>query len=301
MNESMKKYMKTGLIHFMAFPSVMKGEGPILETLAKIAGDDYFDAVEISWIKDDAVRAAAKKMLDSSGITVVYGASPALLTTGRNINDTDEAKRREAVEDLKAGIDEADEMGAKGISYLSGKYEEATKEQSYRALVQSTWELCEYAAPKGIIVELEVFDYDVDKCSLIGPVTLAKRFAEEIRAKHANFGLIVDLSHLPLIRETAEEAILPVKEYITHAHIGNAVVIPGLDAYGDMHPRFGFPNSANDVPELAEFLKILWDIGFLNAENPPVVSFEVKPWGDEDSDMVIANAKRTLNAAWAQL
>lgn len=113
---------------------------------------------------------------------------------------------------------------------------------------------------------------------------------------------MVDLSHLPLLRETAEQAILPIKDYLVHAHIGNAVVKdPSLEAYGDAHPRFGFPNSENDVPELVEFLKVLKDIGFLNTQNPPIVSFEVKPWGDEDPDLVIANAKRTLNEAWAQL
>ncbi|MGI5850199.1 MAG: sugar phosphate isomerase/epimerase, partial [Christensenellales bacterium] len=36
-------------------------------------------------------------------------------------------------------------------------------------------------------------------------------------------------------------------------------------------------------------------------KNPPILSFEVKPWGDEDSELVIANAKRTLNEAWAML
>jgi len=29
------------------------------------------------------------------------------------------------------------------------------------------------------------------------------------------------------------------------------------------------------------------------------LSFEVKPVGDEDLDIVITNAKRTLNLAWA--
>ena len=36
MIESMHKYMKVGLIHFMAYPETAKGEGPILETLRKI-------------------------------------------------------------------------------------------------------------------------------------------------------------------------------------------------------------------------------------------------------------------------
>jgi sugar phosphate isomerase/epimerase len=113
---------------------------------------------------------------------------------------------------------------------------------------------------------------------------------------------MVDLSHLPLIRETAAAAILPVKDYLVHAHIGNCVVKSSdLPAYGDMHPRFGFPGGENDVDEVAEFLKILLQIGFLNEKNPPIVSFEVKPFGDEDPEIVIANAKRTLNMAWSRV
>ena len=105
-----------------------------------------------------------------------------------------------------------------------------------------------------------------------------------------------------MLRETAEEAILPIRDYLVHAHMGNAVVSnPSLEAYGDAHPRFGFPNSENDVDELTEYLRVLLDIGFLNAENPPIVSFEVKPWGTEDPDLVIANAKRVLKEAWARL
>ena len=36
-------------------------------------------------------------------------------------------------------------------------------------------------------------------------------------------------------------------------------------------------------------------------EKRPIVSFEVKPWGDEDPDLVVANAKRALNLAWSKL
>ncbi|MBZ4645926.1 MAG: sugar phosphate isomerase/epimerase [Clostridia bacterium] len=303
MNESMYKYMKVGLIHFMAYPSTIKGEGPIAETIKKIAVDDYFNAIEVSWMKDPEVRKQVKKMFETSHMTVAYGAQPRLLTTGLNINDLNEEGRQKAVATLKEGIDEAYELGAVGLAFLSGKYEEATKEESFQALVKSTKELCAYAKSKGSLrIVLEVFDFDIDKKSIIGPVALAKRFAEEIRKEYDNFGLMVDLSHLPLLRETAEQAILPIKEYLVHAHIGNAVVKdPSFEAYGDAHPRFGFPNGENDVPELVEFLRVLKDIGFLNTQNPPIVSFEVKPWGDEDPDIVIANAKRTLNEAWAKL
>ncbi|HEY5586638.1 MAG TPA: TIM barrel protein [Ruminiclostridium sp.] len=303
MNDSMYKYMQVGLIHFMAYPSTIKGEGPILETIKKIAVDDYFNAIEITWIKDAQIRQQAKKLLESSHMTVAYGGQPRLLTTGLNINDTNEDGRLKALATLKEGIDEAYEMGAVGFAFLSGKYEESKKEEAYQALIKSTKELCSYAKSKGNIkVVHEIFDYDIDKKSLVGPVTLAKRYADEITKDFDNFGLMVDLSHLPLIRETSEEAILPIVKYIVHAHMGNCVVKdPSLLAYGDAHPRFGFPGGENDVEELVTYLKVLKQIGFLNEKNPPIVSFEVKPVGDEDPDVVVANAKRTLNLAWAKV
>lgn len=303
MNEPLGKYMKVGLIHFMAYPATMKGEGPVSETIKKIAVDDYFTAIEITTVKDKNEREKVRQMLETSHMTIAYGAQPRLLTTGLNINDLNEEGRQKALENLKEGINEAYQMGASGFAFLSGKYQEDTKEESYQALVKSTDELCTYAKSKGNIkIALEVFDYDVDKKSIIGPAPLALRFAKEIREKHANFGLMVDLSHVPLLHETIEESLLPVKDYIIHAHIGNCVVKnTDLPAYGDAHPRFGFPNGENDVEQVTEFLRFLLKIGFLNEKTPPVVSFEVKPFGDEDPDIVVANAKRTLNAAWIKV
>lgn len=295
--------MKVGLVHFMAFPQTLKGEGPVVETIKKVTVDDYFNVIEITTIKSDEDRKTVKSMLETSHMTVTYGGQPRLLTTGLNINDLDEAGRQRALTNLKEGIDEAYEIGAVGFAFLAGKYQEATKEESFQALLKSTRELCSYAKSKGDIrIVLEVFDYDVDKKALIGPAPLALRYAQEIRKDHANFGLMVDLSHIPLIHETIEESIIPVKDYITHAHIGNCVVAsPDLPAYGDLHPRFGFPGGENDVAEVAHYLRVLLDVGYLNTKNPPIVSFEIKPFGDEDADVVIANAKRTLNQAWAMV
>jgi len=303
MIESIHKYAKIGLIHFMAYPSTIKGEGPILETIKKIAVDDYFDAVEITWIKDAEMRKQAKKMLDSSHLTVAYGAQPRLLTTGQNINDLDETKRQIAVANLKEGIDEAYEMGAVGLGFLSGKYTEDKKEEAYQALVRSTKEICAYAKSKGKLkIAHEVFDFDIDKCSLVGPVDLALRYSKEICAEFDNFGLMVDLSHLPIIHESARESLIPVKDYIIHAHMGNCMMKDKHDpAYGDAHPRFGYPGGENDVEELVEYLKVLMEIGYLNPKNRRILSFEVKPVGDEDPDIVVANAKRTFNLAWAML
>jgi sugar phosphate isomerase/epimerase len=300
MKESIHKFFKVGTIHFMSYPQTMKGEGPIAETLMKILCDDYFDAVELTWIKNDEVRGQVRRMLDESGITVCYGAQPRLLTTGLNPNAAEEADRLKAEATLMEALDEAEYLGAKGIAFLSGKYDEERKEHHYSQLLKTTRNLCKYAATKGMNVEIEVFDYDVDKRSLIGPAPLAARFAAEIREYHNNFGLLIDLSHIPQTHETSRFVIQTLKPYITHLHFGSAVLgDPSMEAYGDTHPRFNFSNSVNSVNDLASFLQCLKDENMFHSDDPMVLSFEVKPWKDEDPGLILANTKRVLNRAWA--
>jgi len=304
MQESMYKFMKVGLIHFMAYPQVMKGEGPILETLQKIAEDDFFTAVEVSWMNDAQVRQKAKKLLEVSHLTVAYGAQPRLLVKKLDLNSLDEAERRKAINEVKDAVDEAYEIEAKGLAFLSGKDPGGDeRKQALKLLISSIKEICGYAKSKGDLgITLEIFDQDIDKKCLIGPAKDARMVAEEVRREFDNFGLMVDLSHLPLLKETPKQAILPVKDYLVHAHMGNCILKdkehPG---YGDQHPRFGIKGGENDVKELIEYLKVLLDIGFLNPENPPILSFEVKPLADESSEVVIANAKRVLREAWARV
>lgn len=60
--------MQVGLIHFMVYPSIMKGEGPILETVKNIAVDNYFTAIEVTQINDDYVRQRVKGLLDTAAL-----------------------------------------------------------------------------------------------------------------------------------------------------------------------------------------------------------------------------------------
>ena len=300
MEKSMRRYMRVGTILHVSYKQLGSGEGPILECLKKIVTDPYFEVVEVAHMKDAEVRKAAADMIARGHMTSSYGGQGRMLGAGLNINDLNEEGRQKALASLKEGIDEAYEMGVEDFAFLAGRYEEETKEESFQALLKSTRELCEYAKSKGDMPVLcEVFDYDIAKKSLIGPVDMVKRYAETICAEYDNFGLMVDLSHIPMLHETIEESLLPVQQYIRHAHMGNTVIkSPKCPAYGDEHPRFGFPNSENDVEELAAYLRLLLKIGFLNEKKRPIVSFEIKPFGEEDPEVCLANAKRTLDLAW---
>ena len=298
MKESIHKYFQVGTIQWMSHPPA---QYELLDSLKTIACDDYFDAIEITQIKDDATREKARDILAQSHLKVCYGAQPRLLGPKLNPNDIDEAGRVAAEKTLLEAIDEAEYMGAKGIAFLSGKWEQATKDQAYQQLLKTTRALCDYAKTKDMIVELEVFDFDMDKASLIGPAPYAAQFAADMRCTHNNFGLMVDLSHFPTTYETSRFVIQTLRPYITHLHFGNAVVIEGFDGYGDLHPRMGYPNSANDTAEMLDYLRVLKEEGFFRADDPLVMSMEVTPRPGEDGDIILANTKRVLNRAWALL
>lgn len=293
MKDSIQKYFKVGTIQWMSYP-----KRDAMESLKAICKDPYFDAIELRGYGED--NAAAKALLDQSHLKVCYGAQPRLIGMC-NPNAIDEDERKKAETTLMEAIDEAEYLGAEAIAFLSGKWHKETKEDAYKQLLKTTRNVCSYAAGKGMSVELEVFDFDMDKASLIGPAPLAARFAADMRTTHNNFGLLVDLSHFPTTYETSQFVIRTLRPYITHFHFGNAVVKPGCEAYGDKHPRMGYPDSANDTEELVDFLRVLKEEGFFCAEQPYVLSMEVTLRPGEDEDIVLANTKRVLNRAWALL
>lgn len=294
MKESIHKYFQVGTIQWMSYPN----RDP-MDSLKAICQDDFFDAIELKGYGTQ--NEEARKMLRQSHLKVCYGAQPRLLGPKLNPNAIDEDERMKAEATLLEALEEADYLGAKGIAFLAGKWEPDTKEEAFKQLLKTTRRICDVAREKGMTVELEVFDFDMDKAALIGPAPYAARFAQEMCTTHTNFGLLVDLSHFPTTYETSRFVIQTLRPYITHFHFGNAVVKKGCDGYGDLHPRFGYPESANDTPELLDYLRVMKQEGFFNADEPYVLSMEVTLRPGEDEDIVLANTKRVLNRAWALL
>ncbi|MFM1654633.1 sugar phosphate isomerase/epimerase family protein [Brevibacillus sp. B_LB10_24] len=303
MRGTIHDYMQIGIVHFMAYPQTMAGDGPIAETIHKIITDDFFSAIEITQVNDPKQRKLAARMLESGRMTVGFGAQPVLLRNKGDLNSFDEEKRRSAIELVKGAIDQAYEMNAGKLGLLSGPKPSQNEEKAVQLLVDSLNELARYARSKGdLVLSLETFDDETDKKCLIGPNRLAVEVAQEVRKNDPTFGLMLDLSHLPMQRESSRDALFTARDYMNHAHIGNCCVKdPSDPAFGDTHPRFGYPGGENDIDELVEYLKVLLDIGYIGEGSSNVVAFEVKPVGDESPDIVVAQSKRTLMQAWKKL
>lgn len=304
MDKHWNNFCTLSIVHFMAYPETISGEGPIVETVSKIAEDPFFDGIELGWIKDPEVRAATKAVLDQSHIKVGYAAQPSLLLRQLNLNSLDETERIKAVDQLKTNVDEAAEMGAKRVCFLSGKDPgDADRPTALELLIKSIKEVCAYAQDKGLALTCETFDREIDKKCLIGPSDYAVEFAKIVREDYPDFGLLYDLSHQPLLFEQAEPALTLLKDVLVHAHVGNGVVDPDTPGYGDLHPRFGWPGGSNDVDELVEFIRALFKVGYLagGKEERPWVGFEVKPQAGETSAQIIAGTKRVWQEAWSRV
>lgn len=302
MTEPIQSYARIGLVHFMAYKACMGGEGPILESLEKIAQDPYFQAVEITQMKDPHTRSKAIQLLETAHLDVAFAAQPILLGNKLNLNSLDESHRLQAIDAVKGGIDQAEEFGTEGVALLSGSDPGPTdRDLASNLLVDSLKRLCDYAGSKDMNIILETFDrVPYGKNCLVGPSALAVEVSLKVRKEYPNFGLMLDLSHLPLQGENPAYALGLARDHLVHAHIGNCVMRnPEHPAYGDNHPRFGCEDGENDVEELAEFLAELLNIGFLDPNKCPILSFEVGPMEGESPETVVANAKRVLDTAWS--
>ncbi len=303
MREAIQNYCRFGIVLSMAYPECVISEDAYLSSLKKILVDPFFQVVELGSLPFATIENKVTSMVKVAHCDMTFSGHSLLFSQKLNINSLNEEERQKAVLLLKGGIDKAYSWGCEAFQFLSRQYEEGKQEAYLQQLVISTKELCAYAKQKGdMTVCLEVFDHSIDKKALLGPAPLVRRYAQEVCKEYDNFGIMVDCSHIPMIGESINEAIDPVKGYIRHVHVGNTFISdPNHPSYGDTHPRFGYPGSENDTQYLTDFLQKMKDVGYLKEGGENMLSFEVKPQDDEDSDLVVANAKRTLLDAWKRI
>lgn len=304
METSLYGAMRVGIVHFKAFPGIETGTGPIVQTLEQLCADEFWTAVEVGWIKDYRERNTARHLLDQSHLSVAYATQPKMLSNKFNLNHPDAGERAKAVEAVKSSVDEARQLGAEVVRLIAGKDPgDARREEGKKLLIDSLHQILDYAAEEkdGLAFTLKLFDRAIDKKNLIGPAPDGRDIAAAMRPDYPNFGLLVDLSHFPLLDETPDEAIPMLEPWLDAVHLGNcAFRDKSHPAYGDIQPRFGLPGGETDTPEVTHFFKVLRANGFFDKPERPIVSAEVRPvLAGELSNVILANAKRVIRDAWA--
>jgi sugar phosphate isomerase/epimerase len=300
MKDPWQQYLQVGVVHFMLYPECLGGEGPQLATLQEICYDPFFEAVDVGPMREARQREECAALLRDCRMTVTFACQPVQLGQGLDINAADGSQRQKAVETVVGLIDQARELGASRFALMSGK--NVPPEQRRAAvdrLITELRRICKEARDRaGLPVVLEIFDHDMDRRALIGTCELAAHVAREVRRDFPDFGLLHDLSHIYLCHEDPARHFPLIREYLTAMHAGNSVSQRSHPLFGDTHPLFGIPGGDSDVPQLRNFLKVLFDIGYLRAGPRPVLAFEIRTPSGVDPRTSIANIKRTLQRAW---
>ncbi len=332
----------------MAFPgrqntnSMQRGEPSekyLMESLKTIASDNYFGGIEITRIKDPVLRKKAIDFLKTTKLHIFFGAQfvQSLNEEGyapTDISSINELDRVNGVNRLKELIDQAYEFDAEGFTFRSGRDPGIElRDVAKLSLVRSIHELCEYSdnvakklKRKPMKLILVMFDRINDPRGrfhdqLIGPTLEAIEIARRVRDEyhHDEFGLLYDLTHMLLIRNTKSiiehinleiqsgdqtekyenlvreeeveepefsEVLQYLKPYLFHVHIGNCVLDPNDPNYGDAHISFAYPNGAIKLREVADFVKALHEMDYTGP-----IGFEVMPRGREGSVPVLQHSK----------
>ena len=290
---------------FLAFPECQGGEGPVLETLSLVAADEFFSGIEVSRINDKNVRKQAASLMEQAHLNVDFGVHPVILGERQNINSLEIQERQRACAVVESYLEQAAELRAKRFVLLSGVDPgEEKRVDATKALIESLQHICEAAKQYNLDVVLETFDRTVDKRALIGPAEEAAHVADVVRRDFPGFGLLYDMGHMVLLGEKPAAAMKQLGASLVHVHLGNCVNVPGRPGYGDLHPRFGYPGSANDVPQLVEFINALFEVGYLKEGcefKRPGVGFEMRPQSGEEPRSILWNLKRAWREAWPRV
>ena len=285
----------------MAEPSLMSGQGCIAASAEALLADGAFGLLEAGPVHDSAERRALKDVAAARGAGLALGAQPLILGGKLDPGSPDPAARDAALDAALLALEQARQVGAGALALVSGP-EHPGPERPEALLRTGEWLALVGKAAAPLPVHLEVFDFDVDKRRLIGPTVDAVALAARIRPAAPNVGLCLDLSHLPLQHEDPSASLRLAKDVLTHVHVGNCVLKdPAHPRYGDTHPRFGIEGGENGVGELAAFLKILFEIGYLGGGIRRDVSFEVKPGPEESVADLVSHSLGVWAEAWSRL
>jgi hydroxypyruvate isomerase len=288
LNLSSRFPWKIGIVSFMAFPSMMKGEGDIPGFFKKIGSDPFFELFEVCALTEDRWN-QIKPFL--AGKFVARGLQPELLTRKLDLNSMDSMERAKAIDYVKEEIDIAARRGISNLALCSGPDPgEELRGKAHEILVKSLKEICGYAASRGVTILLENFDREYDKRLLIGPTEEALDVIRKVRSEHANIGLLWDLSHAPMLSEDPK-VLRNAASLLSHVHIGCTKEFQGKLL--DTHPVFYTPGAINTEVEVSSLLSELWNIGYKG-----MISFEVRPEEGQTSDGIIAQAKAALMDAY---
>lgn len=214
----------------------------------------------------------------------------------------DAKERAYALDILRRETEFAVESGAKKIVFGSGRDVPDDRSEAQKRFVEFVLDWSQFI-PKDIWLTLEPTDRDVDKHFLYGDMMETVECVRAIRqGGMEKMGILLDMSHVPIMHETLESAVKKAGSYIEHIHLGNAVM-KNLSSpfYGDKHPCWGEVDGEYDEKDGARFLQLLKNAGYLSRGYGQTISFEMRTLTGRNVDETISYLKRWFDSTYQEI
>lgn len=299
MKNDIREYARIGFAHHMLYPQCMIDPDYHVQTLEAFLKRDDFEALDCCIPYGEERRRRLIGQVSRCGKDVFYAAHLYLygtLTLGSPSLQVQEISKLFFEEQIEL----AAAVGAGGITFGSGAAPDKSERKGALAAFEDFcgW-FCRALRPHGMAALLEPFDWATAKKYLYGPSEECVAFIRSFEPEIDNFAILLDFAHVPLMQESFEHVVKTTAPYLERVHLGNCVM---KDAdhplFGDQHPPMGIEGGEIDVPELAEILRCLLAVGYLNTEDRKGLVFEVKPFPDRTSEETATDQVERLRAAW---
>ncbi len=266
-----------GVNHQFLYPPAMVDEKAHLNSLKEIVTLPNLSALDCWVWRTSETSRKEIEILKNCGKQINYNIGDRFGEEPVFPASSDKRARRYACDFLRREVGFALEAGAKKIIFGSGPDSQEDREDAKKRLAELLYSAFE-EVPSDVALCLEPTDRDMDKRFLFGPAKETADFIRKMRRDGMeNLGMLLDMAHIPLMRETMESAVRLSCETITHVHLGNNIVSnPKNSLYGDRHVPFGYPESEYTEKDVATLLLLLREVGYFEKDGA-TVSFELRP------------------------
>ena len=299
MRQDIREYARIGFVHHLLYPRCVGDAAYHFETLNEFVQRDDMETFDCCIPFGEPYKQKAIAAVKNSGKEAVY--SMHLFPLRKISLSSDSPQEQNLIRlYLEDQIAVASAMGATGFVFASGADVPAPERPVARENFRNVCEwLCSELDKYGITALLEPFDREFDKKFLYGPTSECMELINALKPGIDNFGIELDVAHLPLMGESFEHAFSTVAPKLKRIHIGNCVLKDSSSKwYGDTHPPVGFTGGEIDIPELTEILRLALNIGYLDKTNRGALVLEMQPFPDKTVEETIRDSLKRLEHAW---
>ena len=297
-------YIKPGISATMLYPRAFVDENLHLEGIKAACALPDYEILDLCLPFDKHIRDEEISLLRQSGKQIYLNAHPVLQQDGMFNPCSDEPEiRARALRLMLDHIRWAGALGAPVLVYTANVDKGDAARQTLWDRLSTLIQACDQeAARQGVVMALEPIERHRFKKLFLGPTAECCAFVNHLRqAGCTQAGLIVDVTHLPLMEEDISVAFAQSAEVgISHIHLGGAVLDPNSPFYGHTHPPLGVDGSLFDTAELSQQLRYMFQCGYLSASRRSPMSFEIQQLPGYTPEETAAIHYRKLEEAFSK-